>query len=220
VNIMTDKEIYRIWAPLGKKWTEWVRPVPFVEIHEYSKQYIVTPFEMPATDFSNEIYADAALIVDLPGAESVEWGIALAKQGYRPIPLFNGTIEQTGARTTVDNQSVGVALIQGAQELLKTDIPEDALPVFLLDSNRLHRHRIDVSVFDNSWDIYAHDMPSPQFFGNNGIHKIVVISDFIGNDLKKILYGYQKKKMEIYRMKVYDEPKKIRIHKPFDLDSE
>lgn len=217
---MTDKEIYRIWAPLGKKWTEWARPVPFVEIHEYSKQYNVTPFEVPGVEFTDEQYADAALIVDLPGAESVERGIALAKKGYRPIPLFNGTIEQAGARTTVDNQSVGVALIQGAKELLQLDIPEDALPVFLLDCNRLHRHRIDVSVFDNSWDIYAHDMPSAEYFLNSGIHKIIVIGDFIGKDLKKVLYGYQKKKLDIYLMKGYGEPKKVKLFKPFDMDSE
>ena len=147
---MTDKELYRIWAPLGKKWIEWVRPVPFVGIHEHSKEYNFTLFEVPVLDFPEEQFGDAALIVDLPGAESVEVGIALAKKGYRPIPAFNGTIEQPGARTTVDNQSVGMGLIAGAEELQKIELKDDARPAFLLDSNRLHRHRIDVTVFDNS----------------------------------------------------------------------
>ena len=119
---MTDKELYRIWAPLGKKWIEWVRPVPFVEIQEHSKEYNFTLFEVPAMDFPEETFADAALVVDLPGAESIEVGIALAKEGYRPIPIFNGTIEQPGARSTVDNQSVGMGLICGAEQLQKIDL--------------------------------------------------------------------------------------------------
>lgn len=217
---MTDKELYRIWAPLGKRWIEWVRPVPFVEIHEHSKGYNYTLFEVPAVDFPEAKFADAALIVDLPGAESVGMGIALAKDGYRPIPAFNGTIEQPGARTTVDNQSVGMGLIRGAVELQKIELKDDALPAFLLDSNRLHRHRIDVTVFDNSWDIYPQDMPSADYFIQNGIRKIVVIGDFLARDLKKILYDYQKKKIEIYFKKGYNDPKKVRIRKQLPIDVE
>ena len=29
---MIGKEIYKIYAPMGAKWTQWVRPVPFVAI--------------------------------------------------------------------------------------------------------------------------------------------------------------------------------------------
>ena len=211
---MTDKEIYRIWAPLGKRWSEWVRPVPFVEIHEHSKAYSLTLHDVPVPDLSEEKFKDAAIIVDLPGAESVEAGLAYAKSGYRPIPLFNGTIEQSGARTTVDNQSVGMALVEGVKVVRELEFAEDALPVFMLDSNRLHRHRIDVTVFDNSWDIYAHDMPSADYFIKNNIHKIVVVGDFIGRDLRKILYGFQKKKLEIWFAKDDNEPKKIKVRKP------
>ena len=211
---MTDKEIYRIWAPLGKRWSEWVRPVPFVEIHEHSKAYSLTLHDVPVPDLSDDKFKDAAIIVDLPGAESVEAGLAYAKSGYRPIPLFNGTIEQSGARTTVDNQSVGMALVEGVKVVRELELKEDALPVFMLDSNRLHRHRIDVTVFDNSWDIYAHDMPSADYFIKNNIHKIVVVGDFIGRDLRKILYGFQKKKLEIWFAKDDNEPKKIKVRKP------
>lgn len=211
---MTDKEIYRIWAPLGKRWSEWVRPVPFVEIHEHSKAYSFTLHEVPVPDLSEDKFKDAAIIVDLPGAESVEAGLAYARLGYRPIPLFNGTIEQPGARTTVDNQSVGMALVEGVKVVRELEFAEDALPVFMLDSNRLHRHRIDVTVFDNSWDIYAHDMPSADYFIQNNIHKIVVVGDFVGRDLRKILYGFRKKKLEIWFAKDDNEPKKIKVRKP------
>ena len=107
-----------------------------------------------------------------------------------------------------------MALVEGVKVVRELEFAEDALPVFMLDSNRLHRHRIDVTVFDNSWDIYAHDMPSADYFIKNNIHKIVVVGDFIGRDLRKILYGFQKKKLEIWFAKDDNEPKKIKVRKP------
>lgn len=29
---MTGKEVYKIWAPFECRWTDWVRPVPFVRV--------------------------------------------------------------------------------------------------------------------------------------------------------------------------------------------
>ena len=37
---MRGKEIYKIYAPEGAKWTQWVRPVPFVAIDTYHRQPI------------------------------------------------------------------------------------------------------------------------------------------------------------------------------------
>lgn len=217
---MTGKEIYRIWAPAGRRWVDWVRPVPFVGMSEYSKQYHFSNSEMPVVDFIDDNYKDGAVIVDLPGAESVKAGIALAKAGYRPIPVFNGTIEQAGARATVDNQSVGIALKWGASELSKIEISEDALPAFLLDRNRLNRFKMKISLFDNSWDIYPQDIPSSEYFLNNGINKIIIIGEALSKDLQKILYGYQKKKIEIFLTKGYEAPKKLHIRRTHHKDKD
>lgn len=211
---MPGKEIFRRWAPVGKKWVDWVRPVPFVEINEYSKRYSISNFTIPTITFLDGNDTDAAFIVDLPGAESVKTGIALAKAGYRPIPIFNGTIEQQGARATVDNQSVGIALMWGASELSKIEISDDALPAFLTDSNRMHRFKMEESLFDNSWDVYPQDIPSAEYLLNNGIHKIIIIGESLSKDLKKILYDFQKKKIQIYLTKGYEAPKKVTIHRP------
>ena len=35
---MRGKEIYKIYAPNGTKWIEWVRPVPFVAIDTYNRK--------------------------------------------------------------------------------------------------------------------------------------------------------------------------------------
>lgn len=216
---MTSKEVYRIWAPQGIKWTGWVRPVPFIEAGEAFKQYHVSFSDFPGVDVSADTYRDAALIVDLPGMDSVAYGIELAKKGYRPVPIFNGVMEQENARAIVDNQSVMFALINGAEELAEIEIDKEAPPAFLLDSNRLHRHRIDVSIFDNSWDIYMQDMPSADFLIKNGIRKVIVIGDSVGKDLKKILYPYQKKKIEIYKKKEFEEPRRIKLRKPWNMDN-
>ena len=195
---MTNKEIYMIWAPYGKKWVGWVRPVPFVAMNYCSKIYAHTNYYIPTVDYLDDRFENAAVIVDLPGTESVMEGLALAKHGYRPVPIYNGTLEQLGAKATVDNQSVSMALIWGAYKLREIEIKDGALPAFLTDSNRMNRFKMNASVFDNSWDVYPQDVPSAEYFLNNNIHKVIVIGEKVSKDLKKILYKFQEKKIEIY----------------------
>lgn len=212
---MTVKEIYKIWAPFGKKWVDWVRPVPFVEMNNYTKMYNYSEFIISPVNYADGMSKDTAFLVDLPGMESVKEGLALARLGFRPIPIFNGTAEQNGARATTDNQSVSLALALGASELEKLEIEEDAMPAFLTDRNRLQRYKMDVSVFDNSWDVYHQDLPSAEYLWDNGVRKLVVVSETVAKDLKKILYVYQKKNIEIYLTNRYEQVKKVRIRKPF-----
>ena len=198
---MTNKECYRIWAPSGKTWSDWVRPVPFIAAQANVKGYHLGELSIPMIDFIDESFHQAAIIVDLPGDESVEMGLALAKMGYRPVPVYNGTIEQENARATVDNQTVGAALLWGAEVLKEIEIAENALPAFLIDKNRLHRFKVDAGVFDNSWDIYPQDLPSADYFLKNGIHKIIVISNSMSKDLKAIFRKFKKKNIQICLMK-------------------
>lgn len=217
---MTVKEIYKIWAPTGRKWVDWVRPVPFVAINECVKMYDFSDFTISGIDYIDNHYEGAALIVDLPGVESVKEGIALARHGYRPIPIYNGTIEQPEARATVDNQSVAMGLALGAEKLAQIEIRNDALPAFLVDSNRMNRFKMEIALFDNSWDVYHQDLPSAEYFLENGIQKIIVIGETFSKDLKKILYGFQKKKIEIFWTKRYGTPTKVTIHKPLGKDKD
>jgi len=199
---------------------DWVRPVPFVELHEYSKDCNTSNFQIPFIDFLEEEFADAAIIVDLPGAESVLEGLALAKAGYRPIPIYNGTIEQQGAKATVDNQTVGVALEWGAPILTKIQIPDDAPPAFLTDRNRLNRFKLEDSMFDNSWDVYPQDIPSAEYMLNNGINKVIIVGDSFSKDLKKVLYAYQKKKIQLFLTKGYEKPTKVKIRRLFGKEKD
>ena len=193
----TGKEIYQIWAPFGKKWVDWVRPVPFIEIHTQKKGYFISPITIPEPIGIEVADGKTAIIVDLPGTDSIEMGLALAKKGYRPIPIYNGVEEQQGARATTDNQSIDIALFYGAKELEKISIPDDAPPAFLLDNHRLQRYKMDDSIYDNSWDIYPQDIPSAMYFKEQGIETILVIGDGIARDLRKILRGFSKKGLRI-----------------------
>ena len=215
---MTGKEIYKIWAPTEAKWVDWVRPVPFVGINESFEGYEVDEFLIPKINYIKEPISDMAIIIDLPGNNSIKEGIALAKIGFRPIPIYNVTDEQNGATATVDNRAIKMGLIKGALELKKIEIPDNAPPAFLLDTNRMNRYKMDQSVFDNSWDIYAQDMPSAEYFLKNGINKIMVRGESIQKDLKKILYTFQTKGIQIFWINEYENIKQVRLIKPKEKD--
>ena len=210
---MTGKETFKIWAPMGARWVDWVRPVPFVAIDNPSKTNSIMNFTIENINYI-ELQTDIAIILDLPDYESIKEGIVLAKLGFRPIPLYNGTDEQQGAMALVSNHGIENALIWGAYELQKLKIADDAPPVFLLDSNRIHRFKMNVSVFDNSWDLYDQDIPSAEYFLKNGISKIVVRGVTIQKDLVKILYKFQKKGITILFTDGYEKPKEVSIKKP------
>ena len=209
--------VYKSFVPTVNKWSNWVRPVPFINIgmgkqnftYNFAEQHVFDSNDEDMKQFTKE----TAIIIDMPGITSINAGMNIVKQGFRPIPIYNGTVEEDNARSVVDNQAVSEGLMWMGKQLQEIDIDENALPVFLLDSNRLIQYKREISLYDNSWDIYAQDMPSAQYFMNNDIKRILLISERISGDLRKILLKYQKGGLEIYLKKIYDEPKKIKVHK-------
>lgn len=210
---MTNKEIYKIWAPDKKRWGDWVRPVPFINIDDSSSRKEFIDYRIPSINYLKELLNDTALIIDIPGIDSIKEGIALAKLGYRPIPIFNGTDPPIGTISTTNNQIIKPLLIWGAFELKNIKLKNDAPPVFLLDQNRLNRYKINNGIFDNSWDIYDGDLPSPKYLLENGINKIIVRSNFQAKDLRKILYKWQKNNIKIFFTNGYEEPKELKLKK-------
>ena len=209
---MRGKEIYKIYAPNGAKWIDWVRPVPFVAIDTYNRKPIANFLDREAM-FLKKYQQDTAIFIDLPGKESIELGIGLAHMGYRPIPVFNGTDEQQGSQATTNTYLIESCLINGSQKLKNIKLKNDANPVFLLDSHRTNRYRAKESIFDNSWDLYKQDIPSAEYFKQNGITKIIVVGETIQRDLKKIFLKFQEKGIEIYITDGYTLPKKVKLTK-------
>ena len=210
---MTGKEVYKKWAPTGKRWVDWVRPVPVIGIDNPYQVHEFIDDSIPKIFYINNLSKDTAIIIDIEGVDSIKEGIALAHLGYRPIPIFNGTNPSIGVSSTTNNAMIEPLLVWGALELEKIGLEEDAPPVFLLDRNRLNRYKIDPSIFDNSWDIYPQDIPSPDYFLQNGITKIVVRGNQLSRDLKKVLYPYQKKNIKILFTNGYEEAREIKIKK-------
>ena len=209
---MRGKEIYKIYAPNGAKWIEWVRPVPFVAIDTYNRKPIANFLDRKAM-FLKKYQQDTAIFIDLPGKESIELGIGLANMGYRPIPVFNGTDEQQGSQATANTYLIESCLINGSEKLKNIKLENDANPTFLLDSYRTNRYRAKESVFDNSWDLYKQDIPSAEYFKQNGITKIIVVGNTIQRDLKKIFLKFQEKGIDIYITEGYKLPQKIKLTK-------
>ena len=209
---MRGKEIYIIYAPNGAKWIDWVRPVPFVAIDTYNRKPIANFLDRKAM-FLKKYQQDTAIFIDLPGKESIELGIGLAHIGYRPIPVFNGTDEQQGSQATTNTYLIESYLINGSQKLKNIELKNDANPVFLLDSHRTNRYRAKESIFDNSWDLYKQDIPSAEYFKQNGITKIIVVGETIQRDLKKIFLKFQEKGIDIYITDGYTLPKKVKLTK-------
>src|SRR5690348_6243423 len=106
-------ELYAIWADMESLWSQWTKPVLFAFMGDASPEHRA----WPATgDWSwvPEPNAGVAMVVDLPGAESVWVGIELARRGYRPIPLYNALPfplpPDHAAQTAVDVESILTAL--------------------------------------------------------------------------------------------------------------
>lgn len=208
-----SKEAYKMWAPFGKRWTDWVRPVPFIQTEKNVINDNIVDYSLPNIEYLKECIKDMAIIVDVQGDDSVKEGISLAKLGYRPIPVFNGTNPSRGTLSTANNYLVSILLEWGASKIKNIQLDDDAPPVFLLDSGRLNRYKINRSIFDNSWDVYPQDLPSYKYFFANGITKLLVRGSKINGDLKKLLYKYQRKGMKIFFTDGYLQIKEVKISK-------
>ena len=209
---MTGEELYKVYAPPNAKWVEWVRPVSFVSIT--SKDFeSVTFFEKRNISFLPKYDSRAAIFVDLPGIASLEVAVSLAEIGYRPIPIFNGVNEQKGALLLVNNHIVQKGIICAGEFIKNIKLNNDASPAFLVDSSRLNTHRSSETIYDNSYDIYEHDLPSCKYFKDNGIDRIIIVSSAIHRDLKEIFLKYQDDGLEFYLTDGYGPIKKTNIKK-------
>ncbi len=207
---MKDKDLYRIWAPSKHRWVDWVRPVCFLNI----ERLLVKSFELIDVHYVDNYQADMAIMIDLPAEESVLEGLSCAKLGYRPIALFNGTEAQAGSFAMVNQERIQQALVWGAPLLESLALSKEAAPVFLLDSNRILRFKQSMATYDNSWDLYNQDIPSPQMFLKHGINKILLRSFTLHRDLERIFYDFQKQGIQILYTNGFDEPQPIQIKKP------
>lgn len=163
-------ELFAKWAPEASRWSPWAKPVLFT----YPEPAGFHP--LPAAELAQERAPmpseRVAVVVDMPGVQSVACGLALAERGFRPVPLFNTTI---GPGTNLhDMGAVLAGLLAAADRLAALRMPDDAPPAFLIDSGRLDGNPAP-STFDNRWMVFPQDFPSARALKAAGIESVVVV---------------------------------------------
>jgi hypothetical protein len=168
---MTSEDCFAIWAPDGNVWSDWAKPVLFASFGNMVRtdSAELPPLAIPAMP---EMWSDTAVVVDLSGADAVRAGLALAERGFRPVPLFNGTL---GPNAVVDVEPLANALGLGANRLAALPVSPDARPAFLLDSRRVGWSAPDPGRYDNRWVVLPQDFPSATFLRSRGIRDVVLI---------------------------------------------
>jgi hypothetical protein len=158
-------------------------------------------------DWVKSVTPDPALIIDLPGSQSVLYALAFAKAGYQPVPLFN-CCSSSSAEEILPTLDLRDGLARGASDLQTMPLSPDARPSFLLDADRLIGKGIpSPGKFDNRWMAFPQDFPSATFLRKSGINSIVLVqanSMKPQEDLRQILLRWQDAGLQILSKNLED----------------
>src|ERR1043165_231492 len=88
LKTMNKEEIFSIWAPDNSIWSPWAKPVLFAHL-DAALSFVPTPGAPIDVSWSPSPNEKVAVVLDLPGAEGVLVGLALAHRSYCPVPLYN-----------------------------------------------------------------------------------------------------------------------------------
>lgn len=228
---MTKDRIYEAWRPLASPWSRWVKPVLFSFIGESGARES-HPF---VREWTVPIATDTAMIADVPGAEGVLLGVALCREGFRPIPVYNASPYGTSgmesesppsiidthplhAPVVVDLFPTMAALRSAVESLESANLPASAPPVFLLDSNRSGDRTPEPGWFDNRSFVSPADFPSADFFKEYGVNRIVVAQSRFNfrPDLALVLLALQNGGIEIAEQTPWQvwEPRTLIVKPP------
>jgi hypothetical protein len=226
---MNKEEIFQFWAPESATWSRWVKPVLFAHLDSALSHLTDTGSAADAT-WAPSPTEKVAIIVDLPSADGVVMGVALASRGYRPVPLYNALPMPLGRSllSPLTGQSVAAvnvlpilaALRSGAEQLAKLSLPMDAPPAFLLDANRLGAGRTMLpGEFDNRSISFTTDFPSANFFAAQGIQRVLLVqrnTETPQSDLTHSLRRWQDAGfvLEQFQIGRSERPERLEVSKP------
>lgn len=211
---MPDLESFRMFNPPDSPWSDWAKPVLFAK-----RTPPATEIDWPRGE--EPIPAPkpgAALVVDLPGADSLLWGVALARQGWRPVPLFNGV---PGLNAVLDTTRMLMLLGPAARELASLPLSPGAPPAFLLDDRRAQGERKgNPGDLDNRWVVFPQDFPSAGYLKTQGIQSAVLIQlptrPVPQDDLAHVLRRWQEQGLLIQHLNPGEPgvPKELPVPRP------
>jgi hypothetical protein len=167
---MSEIELFKTWAAAESIWSVWAKPVLFANA---PASFSTLPTEWPDVELPEP--SDMAIVCELAGDDAVSFGIAAARKGYRPVPLFNCA---PGAVPAIPWEGIVHRLREGAGELMRLQLPVNAPPIFLLDSQRMKPTRpVTPGTFDNRWVVFAQDFPSAGFLKAHGIRTVMLLQE-------------------------------------------
>jgi hypothetical protein len=195
---MTPAEIWDAWAPADVFWSQWAKPVLIAQLSDVGSlpgaKHDWQSLNVAALPRPSD---RTAIVVDLPGASSIGYGLALAKRGFRPVPLYNGC---AGPTAVVPADQVQAAMVAGAKELLEMKIDGGSPPVFLLDAHRLKGGgSAKPGQFDNRWMTFPQDFPSGALLKSRDIDSAVLLQEdeSISEDLAHVLLRWKEAGLRI-----------------------
>jgi hypothetical protein len=196
VTLISSEDAFRAWAAEGALWSQWAKPIAFVQGSGLLTPEPIVDAKLPVVPGSLD--SASAIVVDLPGAEAVYTGLALAERGFRPVPLFNGT---SGPSAVINVAPITEALWAGMERLTRLGLGLDAPPAFLLDSRRSGGMRDPVAgAYDNRWMALPQDFPSGALLASRGIKGAILIQRdglTIPSDLAHVLRRWQDHGLQI-----------------------
>lgn len=197
----TAEEVYADWAPDAGLWSPWVKPSFFAGITKgvlaSSDVEAGPPIEIPWVLATT---SGAALVLDVPGIRALRLALTLARGGFRPVPLFN-CVPAPGGGGLVPTDAMQRLLVSTADDLGPIDIPADAPPCFLLDSQRMAGGRTpNPGEFDNRWMVFPQDLPSATFLAKRGIRTVLIVqetSTTVAEDLGHVVKGFRRGGLDV-----------------------
>jgi hypothetical protein len=223
---MDGSQLFEVWAPQDSVWSRWAKPALFTQpppalpatampVHSADAPL---PEEPPAFD-AGPIDTWTAFVVDMPGPRSVDLGLALARAGYRPVPLFNTAYH---AAAIVPVEPIVRKLQDAEPEMRSMVLPADAPPAFLLDATRLDPSTAAApGRFDNRWVVFPQDFPSANFLLSRGIRQVIVLqADGLQGkprlDLSHVLRRWQEAGLQLYAQDPDGQvpPRELQVERP------
>jgi hypothetical protein len=186
---MTAEELLDLWTPDHIEWCRWTKPIAFLGDKPqplWNERELVSDVDISWAGKAS----DALVVLDLPGVLSVRTGIALAKLGYWPIPLFNAS--QSAAKCTIEMDAIRLELWRSAEALRSAEHRPQSPPVFLLDSQRMAAVA-KPGEFDNRWMTFPQDFPSANLLLARGIRRAILCLErsSVSEDLAHVVRRWQ-----------------------------
>jgi hypothetical protein len=182
---LNQTEMLNAFQPKSEKWMPYFVPTLVQALQFETLRGQLMPIFTPdmqeaygrgqtiARDFlgNAENRSETALIVDIPGRDSVALGAGLAEAGHL-VTTFDNFPHPLGV--TPSHETLAAMLYYASEvESKQAAAPQDAPPVFLLDSKRLENYTSADTQFDNR---YLAKIPSAQKLQELGVKSVLYVT--------------------------------------------